>query len=441
MTATGFRAVPAALDTAASELTGGADQLSAVRSRFSTPVVAAEAFGLLPQSQRALQAHGTSLQTSTAEMEAATTGTRRLAAGITASVANYRQGDARVSQNFLSLLGGANAQAQASRGGSAPAGSAPFADRIAANRQAISDALTAERQRLADLKAQLDGPPYHRDPAAERFIREDIEKSQARIDLYENVLSEHRKILSFDPSGDGSMVELVGDIGPNTRNVAVFVPGTYSELATFERYHDTMAGFVDAAPKRDLAVVLWMDGDLPSNLFPQAPSARFADDLGPRLADFSRELRTEIGGSAAAGNNIQVTYAGHSYGGAVVGTAEQFGLDANRVLHIESAGMGHNVDGPEDLRPAQSNVQRYSMTAPGDPIAWVRDVNIFNWGHGADPDEFPGVVRLETGNYPDGRPLEGKAAHSDVLIYHSDAWWNIYNVFTGGAVVPVASTP
>ena len=66
MTATGFRAVPAALDTAASELTGGADQLSAVRSRFSTPVVAAEAFGLLPQSQRALQAHGTSLQTSTA---------------------------------------------------------------------------------------------------------------------------------------------------------------------------------------------------------------------------------------------------------------------------------------------------------------------------------------------------------------------------------------
>ncbi|GAB2952853.1 alpha/beta hydrolase [Micromonospora polyrhachis] len=441
MTATGYRAVPAALDTAATELNSGADQLSNVRARIGTPPVAAEAFGRLPQSQQAMHAHGSSLQTSTTELETAVTGTRRLAAGVTASVANYRQGDTRVSQSFLSLLGGAADPAQGGRGGAAPAGSTPFANRIAANRQAVSTALDAERQRLAQLKEELDGPPFHRDYQEERFLKQDIEKSQARIELYENILAEHRKILSFDPSGDGSMVELVGDIGPHTRNVAVFVPGTYSELATLERYHDTMAGFVDAAPKRDLAVVLWMDGDLPSNLFPQAPSARYADDLGPRLAEFSQELRTEIAGSAAAGNGVQVTYAGHSYGGAVVGTAEQFGLDANRVLHIESAGMGHDVGGPADLRPVHQDVQRYSMTAPGDPIAWVRDVNIGNWGHGADPDEFPGVVRLETGNYPDGRPLEGKAAHSDVLIYHSDAWWNIYNVFTGGAVVPVRSTP
>ncbi|MCW3815923.1 alpha/beta hydrolase family protein [Micromonospora sp. DR5-3] len=436
LTTAGFRVVPTALDDAAAEFTSGADRLTAIRGQLSAPAVDGNAFGLVPQSQQLMHAHGSSLQLSTTELEAAVVGTRRLATGMTATVANYRQGDAQASQGFRQLLGLTGGTAPADAGAGAPGGTIPFATRITTNREAVATELAAERQRLAGYQAQLTG-----DPATDRELRETITRSQARIDLYENVLAEHRKILSFDPSGDGSMVELVGDLGAGTRNVAVFVPGTYSELATFERYRDAAAGFVDAAPRRDLSMVVWMDGDLPSNLFPQAPSASYADALGPRLADFSRELRAEIAGSAAAGNDVQVTFAGHSYGGAIVGTAEQYGLDANRVLHIESAGMGHDVDGPEDLHPARPDVQRYSMTAPGDPIAWVRDINIGNWGHGADPDEFPGVVRLETGNYPDGRPLRGVAAHSDVLTYHSDAWWNIYQVFTGGAVVTVPSAP
>ncbi|MEV5764031.1 alpha/beta hydrolase [Micromonospora sp. NPDC052213] len=437
VTSAGFRAVPTALDAAATELTGSADRLNTIRGQLTTHAIDGQAFGLVPQSQRAMQAHGNSLQLSSTELESAATQTRRLATGVTAAVTNYRQGDTQVSQAFRQLMGGlAGGTTLAAAGAAAPAGTAPFGTRIEANRSAITAELAAERQRLAGYQAQLTG-----DPVADHRLQETITRSQARIELYENVIAENRKILSFDPSGDGSMVELVGDIDAGTRNVAVFVPGTFSELANFERYRDAAAGFVDAAPRRDLAMVTWMDGDLPSNLFPQAPSASYADNLGPRLADFSRELRAEIAGSAAAGNDVQVTFAGHSYGGAVVGTAEQHGLDADRVLHIESAGMGHRVDGPEDLRPAQPDVQRYSMTAPGDPIAWVRDINIFNWGHGADPDEFPGVVRLETGNYPDGRPLEGTSAHSDVLTYHSDAWWNMYQVFTGGPVVTVPSTP
>ncbi|MEU6078481.1 alpha/beta hydrolase [Micromonospora sp. NPDC047074] len=437
VTAAGFRAVPGALDAAAAELTGNAERLHTIRGQLATPAVDGNAFGLVPQSQRAMQAHGNSLQLSSTELAAAATQTRRLATGVTATVANYRRGDTQASQAFQQLLGSltGGTTLTAARA-AAPAGTAPFGARIAANRSAVTAELSAEQQRLAGYRAQLTG-----DPALDHQLRETIERSQARIDLYESVIAEHRKILSFDPSGDGSMVELVGDITADTRNVGVFVPGTTAELANFERYHDAAVGFVDAAPRRDLAMVVWMDGDLPSNLFPQAPSASYADVLGPRLADFSGQLRAEIAGSAAGGNDVQVTFAGHSYGGAVVGTAEQYGLDADRVLHIESAGMGHHVDGPEDLRPVQPDVQRYSMTAPGDPIAWVRDVNIGNWGHGADPDEFPGVVRLETGNYADGRPLEGVSAHSDVLTYHSDAWWNIYQVFTGGPLVTVPSVP
>src|SRR5690606_15905417 len=85
------------------------------------------------------------------------------------------------------------------------------------------------------------------------------------------------------------------------------------------------------------------------------------------LAEFSRDLDLEIQRSGAS--DPDVTVAGHSYGGAVVGRSELAGLVADRVLHIESAGMGHDIDDPSDLPASQRNVDRYSMTAPDDPIS------------------------------------------------------------------------
>ena len=85
------------------------------------------------------------------------------------------------------------------------------------------------------------------------------------------------------------------------------------------------------------------------------------------------------------------------------------------------------------------------MTAPGDFIDIVQGVP--GGPHGADPDAVDGLTRLHTGNFPDGyvnddgedqsgQMIEGFSAHSNVFVPRSDAWYNMYNVFTGGEVTP-----
>ena len=108
------------------------------------------------------------------------------------------------------------------------------------------------------------------------------------------------------------------------------------------------------------------------------------------------------------------------------------GLTADRTLYVAAAGAGVGVDDPGDWHNRNPAVQRYSMTAPGDLIQSVQGLPL--GPHGADPDEMPGVTRLDTGYYDDGRLMAGPAAHSDVLMKPSDAWRNILAVITGGTV-------
>nr|BFF24393.1 hypothetical protein GCM10025732_23580 [Glycomyces mayteni] len=140
---------------------------------------------------------------------------------------------------------------------------------------------------------------------------------------------------------------------------------------------------------------------------------------------------------------------GHSYGGAVIGYAETYDLEADQVLHIASAGMGNDVYSPEDYtEPCRT---RYSITAPGDPISYIQGMPYVPLlGHGADPDDFPGVKNLVTGSLPDapgavddygrsladegiaGKTIEGVHSHSEVFYPEGDAWKNILQVLLGG---------
>ncbi len=317
----------------------------------------------------------------------------------------------------------------------------PFTNRAQANRTAVIAALADEMDNLAGLEEQdaenkgnngwfgwnswddndMDGP---------------IADSQSRIELYQSIIDDDRQILFFDPSGDGAIAELHGDIDADTDNVGVLVPGTGSDMANIQGTMDNAQSFVDNDPTGSLAMITWMGGDLPDGLG-DATYNHYADDLAPALVGFSGQLGDEIDANAHAGT--QVTVAGHSYGGAVVGVAETYGLEADRVLHIASAGMGSDVLDPDDLPASQDDVDRYSMTAPGDLIELTQGINdpfaIDRMGHGADPDTFPGTVRLETGYYADGEWIEGSDAHGGVFQLNSDAWQNMYEVFTGGEVV------
>ncbi|GAA3521303.1 alpha/beta hydrolase [Actinocatenispora rupis] len=424
---TGFLARPEALSGAAESFAGRATDLSGLTGELSGSLPAG-AFGGLTESGTLQSAYSAALGTVGSSVRDGGRSMSTLVTGLRASAANYLGGDADAASAYRSLLG-----ADGTGSGGA------FADRIAANRQKVGDALTAERARLDQLEAE-ETAHQQRNFFARLFdgdghLDDDIASAQKRVDLYQSILDDNRKIIDFDPSGQGRIVELVGDISSDTRNVGVLVPGTFADLDNYQGLYERAKSFVDADPTGGLAMVTWQDGDFPPNLL-HAAQASYSQDLAPRLADFSHQLRDQIAASPAAGNDVQVTVAGHSYGGAVVGLAEHDGLDADRVLSVESAGMGHGDWSPTDLHDTQPDVQRYSMTAPGDPISYVQGVELGNLGHGADPDTFPGTVDLATGNYPDGSELHGVSAHSDVFTYHSDAWWNMYGVFTGGSTTP-----
>ncbi len=314
----------------------------------------------------------------------------------------------------------------------------PFENRADANAVSVIAALDAEREDLADLERRHEHNQHDWDFLGlnNNDLDGPIGDSKDRIALYESILDNHRTILLFDPSGDGAIAELHGSIDASTKNVGVLVPGTGTDLSSFQGTADRANNFVENSRPGELAMISWMGGDLPDSIVKDAPFANYARDLGPLLADFSHDVRQETAHSAGAANDIQTTYAGHSYGGAVVGRSELAGLDADRVLHIESAGMGHDVQDLDDLPTSQRDVDRYSMTAPGDIIGDIQGMQVGdNIGHGADPDTFEGTLRLDTGNKAGSeQPNIGAGSHTNVFQEHSDAWRNMLEVFNGGTV-------
>lgn len=335
----------------------------------------------------------------------------------------------------------------------------PFETRAQANRVMISAELVREQEtlqnRLAlDAEAQRDKGFWDLNIWDDDDQDQLIAESQAKIDLYQNLINDRvandhaapgepltmaRQILSFDPSGNGKFAELVGTIDANTRNVGILVPGTNTTLAGAQGGVDRVSSFADQSAGR-LAMIYWADGAFPQNQ--EAALGRFNDALAPDLVDFTAEVNRTVD---ATGVDIPVTVAGHSYGGATVGTAETLGLDADRTLLIEAAGAGAGVDSVAYYHNPNPDVGRYSMTAPGDFIELFQG---FPGGpHGADPDSVAGLTRLHTGNFPEGyvnqdgkdmsgQMIEGFSAHSAVFEPRSDAWWNMYGVLSGGEVTP-----
>ena len=244
-----------------------------------------------------------------------------------------------------------------------------------------------------------------------------------------------RTFVTFRPESL-HLVEMVGTLGKGTPNAAVYVPGTGTNAATFSGTNWNSAWHL--SQQTHGPVFIYMDGDLPQHKEPQlnrhpfentAISADQAKAMAPKLVEFSHALRTEI---AATSPGATTTYIGHSYGGSIVGTAEQLGLDADNVLHASSAGTGA-LDGP--WHDANPNVKRFSMTAPGD---WIQAFQGIPGGpHGGDPDTAPGVVRLDTGFYSDGSLVAGTHAHGGYFDdLGSDAFQNMVKVITGEPPTP-----
>jgi hypothetical protein len=288
----------------------------------------------------------------------------------------------------------------------------PWDMRIAANRVNIAQAIVDD---FGDPAAAQQRTVVYRSLLAEI---DDPSRGGQRVD---------RQILAFDPAR-AALVELNGSLSA-AKSVAVLVPGLNTTIEGSAATTTTARRFVSATGG-DVATVTYLGGPFPRGnpvtAVVDAANPRYALDMAPRLVAFSEDVDRTVD---ATGRPIPVTYIGHSYGGSIVGTAEALGLTADRTLYVAAAGAGVGVDDPGDWHNRNPHVLRFSMTAPGDLIAAVQGIP--GGPHGADPDEMPGVIRLATGHYDDGRLMAGPQAHSDVLNWPSDAWRNILAVITG----------
>jgi pimeloyl-ACP methyl ester carboxylesterase len=311
---------------------------------------------------------------------------------------------------------------------------------------------TVEVTRVATM---LPGVPF------ETRIRANLDRVVATVtgadtehaEAYQKILDAGRQLLHFDPAANrsrGSWAELVGTIDERTRAVGILVPGSAAFVLdnNFDKYYQRATHLVEQA-EGALAMVVWAGGTFPKG-WVQGSMTRYQAPLGRALAMFSHELQLELKRELGPDADVRVVVVGHSFGGAVVGAAERYGLTADAVLHVASAGVGaaqDPYDYPEPERP------RFSLTAPGDLIGFVQGLpSLPGLGAGPDPDEFRCVTTLPAGRLPsnpgatdeDGKPLgdragdliEGISSHSDVFIRFSDAWWEIYRVLLGEVTAP-----
>lgn len=224
------------------------------------------------------------------------------------------------------------------------------------------------------------------------------------------------------------MIEVVGRIGPGTEAVAVYVPGTGTNLDMSHVNTEVATDLVDAGGGR-VAVVAFLDGEFPQDIMADAGRPRFAETIAPRLVRFCREvdrlMEIECPGA-------ELTVVGHSYGGRIVGTAERLGLRADRVVYAESPDLGVGVDGPSDWR-SPGPVRRFSMTAPGDPVELLQARFGLRrpW---STSDLVDATVRLDTGYFADGSPVYGTRGHGGVFDRDCGAFHAMLAVMLGGRV-------
>lgn len=302
---------------------------------------------------------------------------------------------------------------------------APFAARIGANHLRVVRAAGRIGGQLARVEAEDERRHHDWIPFNEDDLDDRIVELQKRADLYDAILDGNRQLLLFDETGDGRIIELHGTIGTGTDHVGVLVPGTGATLGGHTVNADRARSFVETEP--DVAMISWLGGDMPDDIATDAPFNHDAKDNGPALAEFSKAVRREVD---AAVPGADLTVIGHSYGGATVGRAELDGLDADRILHVSSAGAGAGVDEVDDYPVPDRD--RYALTDDDDPIQHTQGMSLGDdIGHGADPDRL--FVELETGDYADGTEID-EDAHSAVFTEDSDAWKNMVQVITGGRV-------
>ncbi|MGC7093859.1 alpha/beta hydrolase [Amycolatopsis lurida] len=190
-----------------------------------------------------------------------------------------------------------------------------------------------------------------------------LNEIQARLDTNPGLPEDRRYyLLGIDSTGDGKAIVATGN--PDTaQNVATFVPGTGTDLATIGSTLDRSDVMHRAADKTGAgpnSVISWLGYDAPDSVHNAAMSG-YAEDARKPLDSFQDGLRESHIGAPSRNTVI-----GHSYGSTAAGFAardEQLAVDA--FVAVGSPGVG--VDDATGLHLPPEQV--WAVAAANDPVA------------------------------------------------------------------------
>ncbi len=249
-------------------------------------------------------------------------------------------------------------------------------------------------------------------------------------------------IVGFSPFRDsyityqGALDPVSGEVPAWMDDVGVLIPGTTSRLATFATDIDRSKDLFAQSGARS-GYFTWHGAPMPQfdlDHIDEASRRGFADTAALRLTVFMNEL--------AVPQDCDVVPIAHSFGAAVLGGAEYRGLEADRVVYVAPAGLGHHVDGIEDF-PETKDVPHFVLQARSDGVVgWNQGNSGLNRGHGVtNPLTADGITRLETGYIDIKNPERGTIestgnveSHSTVFEPSSTSMRNISRVVTGKPV-------
>ncbi|GAA3654902.1 alpha/beta hydrolase [Streptomyces chitinivorans] len=199
------------------------------------------------------------------------------------------------------------------------------------------------------------------------------------------------QVLAYDPRGRGLIAQVAGDL-ENAAHVAVIVPGSDTDLATFDATA-RQAAVLQGEAGDDTAVIAWAGYTTPSGIGLDLATGRLAETGAERLARFTDGLD-------AAGLPDPSLFC-HSYGSVVCGLAAS-DTDASDIVVMGSPGM--RADGVTALG---TGARIWAAKSPKDWIDRVPNVEVLGLGHGTDPTS-PGFGATVL-------PADDVPAHDDYL--------------------------
>ena len=292
----------------------------------------------------------------------------------------------------------------------------PNRARYAANQMNLSTGIEAER---AQLEKYWDPKPSNDHPQWAEYSR-----LVERIKMLEQLQvqpkgKEPHQVLLFEPPtydgnkvvDDGKLAAVKGNLDTATF-VGTVVPGITNRLDNFNATLEKATNTHNEVP--DSATIAWLGYDTPE--FSDASLTEKSEVGGLALKNFTEGLVRKDGS--------EMTIMAHSYGTLVTSKALQMGMRPDRVVLFGSPGLGENIHHKDDLG-LPADVPVYAMRAYGDPVSITA-------GHGTDPVDLPGIIRLDT-DWLGGEDVTG---HSQYTAKDSQSLMNISGVLAGFTVRP-----